>query len=404
MAVVEERRARRAEHKPAGADGAGRRAHKFQVPEVLFGVGLLAEVGEVLRRRGWERPMIVTDEGLLEAGWPDVAKAYMAEAGLSITLWHGVTPNPKDHEVEAGLEVFLASGADVLVALGGGSCIDAAKAVALLSGNGGGIRDYEGVDRVSRPLPPAIMVPSTGGSGADVSQFCVVTDTTRRRKLTIAGRALVPEVSLTDPVLLTTMDAALAAHSGLDALSHAVEAYVSLACDFLSAPYALAAVRGIAANLVASVDDPADIAAKEAVARASLQAGIAFSNALLGATHAISHQIGGLLDLAHGMLNAILLPHVVRFNAQTCPERYVAVAAAMGLDPSGNPSDVAAALADHLELLAAKLGVPDGLGAVGVRPEHLDVFAQGALSDVYMTTNPRPVGADDVRDICTAAL
>ncbi len=386
------------------ADDAGTRAHKFQVPEVIFGIGTLDEVGGVLRRRGWDRPMVVSDESVSAAGWPDRAVRSMAAVGLDAAVWRGVTPNPKDYEVDLGLDAFFDCGADVLVAVGGGSCIDAAKAIALLSGNGGQICSYGGIDQAVAPIPPMVMLPSTGGSGADVSQFCVVTDTARMTKVTIAGRALVPDVSLTDPVLLTTMDAEVAAHTGIDALSHAIEAYVSLASDFLTAPHAMAATRGMAKWLLRSVEDPGDLVAKEGVARASLQAGMAFSNALLGATHAISHQIGGLSDLPHGLLNAILLPHVVRFNAEVCAVRYKEVAVGLGLDAGDDPSDAAAAVADHIELLAAKLGIPYGLSAVGVKEEHIESFVAGALSDVYMTTNPRPVGADDVRDICLAAL
>jgi len=378
---------------------------KFLIPETIFGVGSLAEVGDAVRRAGGSRALVVTDPGVLAAGWVDRALPHLAAAGLSWQVWSGVTPNPKDTEVEAGFECYLESGGDVLVAIGGGSPIDAAKAIAVLSGNGGRILDYEGIDTIAKPIPPMVMVPSTGGSGADVSQFCVITDTGRRLKATIAGRALVPDISVTDPSLLTTMPPELTAHTALDALSHGIEAYVSKAASFLSDGHALAAIRGVLDHLLPSIDDPADLRAREGIARASLQAGIAFTNALLGATHAIAHQIGGYLELPHGLLNAILLPHVMRFNAATHPDRFVGVAAAMGVETARLTAfEAAEAAVASVQRMREKVGIPAGLGKVGVRREHLPRFAENAMHDVYLTTNPRAVSKDDVERICLAAL
>jgi alcohol dehydrogenase class IV len=380
------------------------RVSKFVIPEVIFGVGTLAEVGGAVRRVGGHRPMLVSDPGVLAAGWVERALPHLADVGVQSRLWHDLTSNPKDFEVEAAFESYRENGCDALLAIGGGSCIDVAKAVAVLSGNGGRILDYEGIDRATRPIPPMVMVPTTGGSGADVSQFCVVTDTARGLKATIGGRALVPEISLTDPVLLTTMPAELTAHTGLDALSHAIESCVSEACDFLSKGHALAAIEALARHLPRAVQDPYDLDAREAIARASLQAGLAFSNALLGATHAIAHQIGGALDLPHGLLNAILMPHVMRFNAQTHAERYVDVARALGVDIEDlGPTAAAEAAIARVESLARALEIPPGLRSLKVNPADFDRFAVNALRDAYITTNPRPVTEGDVRYICLAA-
>jgi 1,3-propanediol dehydrogenase len=379
--------------------------NKFLIPETIFGVGSLAEVGEAVRRAGGTRVLLVSDPGVMAAGWVDRAVPHLDAAALEYQVWSGVTPNPKDHEIEAGFQVYQDSGCDVLVAIGGGSCIDAAKAIAVLSGNGGKILDYEGIDAVVRPIPPMVMVPSTGGSGADVSQFCVITDTVRRLKCTIAGRALVPDISLTDPTLLTSMPADLSAHTALDALSHGVEAYMSKASNFLSDVHAQAAIRGVLDHLLVTLDDPADLCAREGIAKASLHAGMAFTNALLGATHAIAHQIGGFLDLPHGLLNAILLPHVMRFNAATDPERFVGVATAMGVETARlHPREAAEAAIEVVESLREKVGVPSGLHQVGVRPPDIGRFAENALNDVYITTNPRTVSKEDVDQICRAAL
>jgi len=232
----------------------------------------------------------------------------------------------------------------------------------------------------------------------------VVTDTRHRIKATIGGRALVPDISLTDPELLITMSSELTAHTGLDALSHAIESSVSEASDFLSKGHALAAIRGIAEFLPVAVQDPLDLSAREGMARASLQAGLAFSNALLGATHAIAHQIGGALDLPHGLLNAILMPHVMRFNAGTHAERYVDVAAALGVATDGLDAATAAERAiERVEELSRALEIPGGLHDIGVDPADFDRFAANALRDAYIATNPRPVTEGDVRRICVAA-
>jgi alcohol dehydrogenase class IV len=380
------------------------RVSKFVIPEVIFGVGTLSEVGRAVRRVGGRRPMLVSDPGVLAAGWVERATPYLTDVGVDWRLWHDLTPNPKDVEVQAAFESYVESGCDALLAIGGGSCIDLAKAVAIVSGNGGQILDYEGIDRARSLIPPMVMVPTTGGSGSDVSQFCVVTDTKRHLKATIGGRALVPEISLTDPELLTTMSAELTAYTGIDALSHAIESAVSEACDFLSKGLALDAIRGIVEHLPAAVEDPLDLTAREGMARASLQAGMAFTNALLGATHAIAHQIGGALDLPHGLLNAILLAHVMRFNAETHADRYVDVAAALGIRTDELDASSAAERAiERVEALNRALEIPSGLHDIGVDPADFDTFAQGALRDAYIATNPRPVSQDDVRRICVAA-
>jgi len=381
------------------------RVSKFVIPEIIFGIGTLAEVGGAVRRVGGRRPMLVSDPGVLAAGWVERAMPHLADVDVDPRLWHDLTPNPKDVEVQAAFELYLESGCDALLAIGGGSCIDLAKAVAILSGNGGHILDYEGIDQATSPIPPMVMVPTTGGSGSDVSQFCVVTDTRNQFKATIGGRALVPDISVTDPEVLTTMSSELSAHTGMDALSHAVESAVSEACDFLSRGHALAAIEGIVEHLPVAAQDPLDLTAREGMARASLQAGMAFTNALLGATHAIAHQIGGALDLPHGLLNAILLPHVMRFNAETHAERYVDVARALGVatDDAYDAGTAAERAIDRVEELSRSLEIPAGLRDLGVDPADFGRFAPNALRDAYIATNPRPVSEDDVRRICIAA-
>jgi alcohol dehydrogenase len=382
---------------------------KFLVPDVIFGVGVLSEVGQAARRQGAVHVLVVSDRGVGEAGWTGEVLGHLAEAGVSAQLWDGLTPNPKDHEVAAGCAAYLAGGCDVLVAVGGGSCIDAAKAIAVLAtqanqDSASGITSFAGVGKVTGPLPPTVMVPTTGGSGSDVSQFCVVTDTTRRLKVTIGARALVPDISVTDPRALTTVPHDITAYTAIDVLSHAIESYVSLAASFLTDTHALAAIRGACEHLLPALDRPGDLRPREGLARASLQAGLAFSNALLGATHAISHQLGGLTDLPHGLLNAILLPHVMEFNAAVATGRLADVAGAMGLRTGlMTPHEAADAAIQTVRAFAGKAGLPTTLREIGVECSQLDRVARGALRDAYIVTNPRPVGEADARAICQAA-
>jgi 1,3-propanediol dehydrogenase len=381
------------------------RTVKFHAPEIVFGIGSLQEAAYAALRLGATRPMLVTDSGLMEAGWNRELETYLNDCGLTPTVWSELTPNPKDHEIAAGHEVYCERDCDVLIALGGGSVIDAAKGLALLATNGGSILDYEGVDRAGKPIPPMVMIPSTSGTGADVSQFCIVTDTARGTKITILGRSMVPDVTVIDPRLLTTMPEWLNAATGLDALTHGIEAFVSLGHNPLTDDHALRAVGLVTHNLVRTIADPHQMDARTVMAQASLEAGLAFTNAILGAAHAMSHQVGGLLDLPHGVINGVLLPHVIRFNATTDPRPYVEIARAIGLEEHrGTPEEAALAVADRVERLAREVGVPSGLRALGVRETDLDRLAELALRDACMSTNPREASHREMVDLYRAAL
>lgn len=378
---------------------------KFHAPEIVFGFGSLAEAGFAAARLGARRPFVVTDPGICEAGWVDELTAYLRDARLHPVIWSAVTPNPKDHEVRAAYERYVASEADVIIGIGGGSVMDAAKGVAILSGNAGDILDFAGVDQVTRPIPPMLMIPSTSGTGADVSQFCIVTDTERSVKITIMGRALVPDISVTDPRLLVTMPEDLNAATGLDALTHGVESFVSLAHNPLADSHALNAVGLVCRHLRTTMTSPRDEHARAKMAQASLEAGLAFTNAILGATHAMSHQVGGLLDLPHGVVNGVLLPHVIRYNARATPARYLDLAGAAGLDVDGADGEKAAELlAEHVRRLADDVGVPSGLRALGVSEDDIPQLARTTLDDACLTTNPRTASEEEIVTLFREAL
>lgn len=381
------------------------RLSKFHAPEIVFGEGSLSEAAHAAARLGARRPFVVTDPGVMDAGWPAELLAQLTAAGLAPQVWCDLTPNPKDHEIEAGYQRYLESGCDVVLGIGGGSVIDAAKGVALLAANGGRILDYEGIDRISHPIPPLIMMPTTSGTGADVSQFCIVTDTERHTKITIMGRALVPDVSVVDPRLLVTMPEWLNAATGLDALTHGIEAFVSLAHGPLTDHHALQAISLVNSNLAETMLRPRNADARSLMAQAALEAGLAFTNAILGATHAMSHQVGGMLDLPHGVVNGVLLPHVIRFNGADSPERFVPIAQAMGLDLRGAPATEAVYLvAEAVRELGDEVGVPKGLSSLGVTDADIPRLAQLTLGDACLTTNPRGASSEDIESLFRAAM
>lgn len=385
--------------------GAAFQLAKFHAPEIVFGPGSLAELGHCALRVGARRPFLVTDPGIEETGWVDEAVGHLRLAGLRPVVWDRVTPNPKDYEIEAAYQQYMTSAADVIIAVGGGSCIDAAKGVAILAGNGGTILGYAGVDKVVQPIPPLVMAPSTSGTGADVSQFAVITDTTQHTKITIISRTLVPEISVIDPRLLITMPDDLNAATGLDALTHAIEAYVSRAHNRLTDHHALQAAHLITDNLRATILEPKKAEPRIAMAQGALEAGMAFTNAILGITHAMSHQVGGLLDAPHGVLNGVLLPHSIRFNATTDPSRYVPLAAAVGIDVWRKPAEeVAELLAVRVRRLADDVGVPRGLADLGVTEANIPALARTTLNDACLATNPRDADAGDVESLFRQAL
>ncbi|GAA3962297.1 iron-containing alcohol dehydrogenase [Gordonia caeni] len=381
-----------------------RRVTKFHTPEILFGPGALAEAANAVAALGVSRPLVVSDRRLAETEWFSRLLADLRGRGLTPAAYLDVTPNPRAEEVIAGRSAYGEHRADGLVALGGGSVIDTAKGVAVLAANGGHILEYEGIDKAVQSLPPLVAVPSTAGSGADVSQFCIINDTERRTKVTIVGRTLVPNVAVIDPVLVTTAPSAVIAQAGMDALTHCVEAFVSLARGRLTDALAVESLTGVWTNLERLVHDPADEQAGTEMSLAALRAGMAFTNAILGATHAMSHPVGGYCDAPHGTVNSVLLPHVIRYNAQVCAEDFAELAAAVGLPASGSARSVADGLAEAVAGLAERVGMPATLSPLGVRAADLDLLTERALSDSCMLTNPRRPEAAGILDVYREAL
>lgn len=379
---------------------------KFVAPEFVYGAGAVDLAGRYAQNLGMRRVLVVTDPGVAEAGWAGVAVESLARSGLETTLFDQVSPNPRDTQVMLGAERFREHGCDGIVAVGGGSPMDLAKGVGIVCSNNRHVLEFEGVDNVPRPSPPLVCIPTTAGSSADVSQFAIITDTGRKVKIAIVSKTVVPDAALIDPAATITMDRELTANTGLDALTHAVEALVSNANSPVTDLLALEAVRRIARGLPGAIDRPDDIQARSEQMLGSLYAGMAFSNAILGAVHAMAHSLGGLLDLPHGQCNAILLDAVVAMNFPAAPARYRRFGQALGADiPEAMPDDEARdAIIDALRALKRRVGVTGTLSQLGVRPEDIARLAQHALADPCMATNPLALDRDDVERLFQSAL
>lgn len=378
---------------------------KFVAPEFVFGIKARHRVGQYARNFGARRVLVVTDPGVAAAGWLEDVLAVLDAAGLASEVYQGVSPNPRDSEVRAGAEFYRSRACDVIVALGGGSAIDCAKGIGIMATNPNDILAYEGIDNIETPTSPLICIPTTAGTSADLSQFCIITDLIRRVKIAIVSKAAVPDVALVDPETTLTMAPYLTACTGIDALVHAMEAFVSTASSPVVDVHALAAARLIADNLLATIETPDSLVHREQMMLASLQAGLAFSNASLGAVHATSHSLGGFLDRPHGESNALMLEHVIRFNYPNAAERYDAFAGALGIDLGGlTGTRRRDALIDWVRQLRWNCGVREGLGARGVSRGDIDDLAGFAVRDPCIVTNPRRASRADVRVVYEEAL
>jgi alcohol dehydrogenase class IV len=379
------------------------RLRKFILPEIVYGPGALQLAGQHTRNFGGTRILLVTDEGVAAAGWSGRVTASLDEAGIDHVVFSAVTPNPKDHEVMRGADVYAQNGCDLILAVGGGSPMDAAKGIGIVVGNGGHILDFEGVDAVPNPGPPLIFIPTTAGTSADVSQFAIITDTARGVKIAIISKMVIPDIALVDPETTVTMPPALTAATGMDALCHAFEAYVSTNASALTDMAALQAVRLIATHLVPAQASPTAMAHRDPMMMASLTAGLAFSNASLGLVHAMAHSLGGALGLAHGECNALLLEKVVAFNFEAATQKYIQLADAFGIPPlSDDPEATRTALTGRIKALRRRLGIEQGLKAMGVAADDLAHLASSAHADPCLATNPRPASVEEIESLFAA--
>ncbi len=379
---------------------------KFVTPEFIFGTGAASLAGRYVHNLSARKALVVSDPGVMASGWADRVCQSLDEYGIGYTLYVDVSPNPRDTQVMAGAARYEEKGCDSIVAVGGGSAIDLAKGVGIVHSNQQHILEFEGADNVLLPGPPLVCIPTTAGSSADVSQFTIITDTSRNVKIAIVSKTVVPDAALIDPALTTTMDHELTAHTGLDALTHAIEAYVSNANSPVTDLFALEAIRRISKYLPAAMERGNDLEARAGMMLGSLYAGIAFSNAILGAVHAMAHSLGGLKDLPHGVCNAVLLDHVINFNFDSAKERYLEVGTAMGaeLAPGMSQGEQKKAVLDAVRALKRKAGVNVRLSDLGVTRDDLAPLARHAVSDPCLATNPISATAEELELLYAQAL
>ena len=378
----------------------------FFIPAVnIMGIDCLEEAMGAIAGLGLRKALIVTDQGLAKAGVAERIAGMLAMRDIDSVVFDGAKPNPSIANVEAGLAVLRREHCDCVVSLGGGSPHDCAKGIALCATNGGRISDYEGVDRSSKPQLPLIAINTTAGTASEMTRFCIITDEARHVKMAIVDRNVTPILSVNDPALMVAMPKGLTAATGMDALTHAIEAYVSTAATPITDACALKAVTLISDNLRQAVADGSDLKARENMAYAQFLAGMAFNNASLGYVHAMAHQLGGFYDLPHGVCNAVLLPHVQRFNAKVSAARLRDVAKAMGMKVCGlDAQQGAGAAISAIEHLAAAIGIPAGLAALGAKVDDVPLLAANALKDACGLTNPRPASQAEIEAIFKAAF
>ena len=379
----------------------------FYIPTVsLMGVGAHKELGKRITTLGTKRPLIVTDKGITAAGLTKrIVDLIKEDTGIEVVVFEDTVPNPTDHNVRDGLEVFKGNKCDMIISLGGGSPHDCGKGIGILATNGGAIQDYEGIDKSAKAMPPFIAVNTTAGTASEMTRFCIITNTKRKVKMAIVDWRVTPDVAINDPLLMVGMPPSLTAATGMDALTHAVEAYVSTIATPVTDTCALKAISLISQNLRAAVANGKDLGARDQMAYAEYLAGMAFNNASLGHVHAMAHQLGGFYDLPHGVCNAILLPHVQRFNLIAKVDRFVDIAEAMGEVVDGLSERAAAEEAlDAIRTLSRDVGIPSGLKELGVKKEDLSTMAKNAQKDACGLTNPRRPTLEDVVEIYASAM
>ncbi len=375
---------------------------QFNVPAtLLIGAGASRELAPQLARLGLARVLLVTDAFMVASGVAARFGHALKQAGIAMELFAGVQPDPTDENVRQGLQAYRRAGCEAVVALGGGSPIDAAKAVAIMTANAEPLAQYQGYHKVPRAGVPLFVIPTTAGTGSEVTKVAVITDTARDVKMMMLDRHLLPTVALVDYELTLTMPPALTAHVGVDTLTHGLEAYVSSRATALTDPIALTCIRLVAEHLENAWREPANCAAREGMMLAATLGGMAFSNSSVALVHGMSRPIGAVFHVPHGLSNALLLPAVTRFSVAGAPDRYAEAAKTMRLcAPEASTATACAALVRGLEGLNARLEVPRLRDCRGVERAKFEAslgkMAADALASGSPQNNPVVPSAEEI--------
>ncbi|HEV2527422.1 MAG TPA: iron-containing alcohol dehydrogenase [Thermomicrobiales bacterium] len=365
---------------------------RFVVPtDIRFGPGVVTELAGAIAPYG-DRVLIVTDAGVRTTGLVDRILAPVTEAGASITIFDGVSPNPRDNECQAAAALARDEGITVIVAIGGGSPIDAAKCAAALATNGGTARDWAVPRRLAHDPLPLIAIPTTAGTGSEVTRGAVITDEEHRTKLTVKDDRMAPRLALVDPELTHSVPPHVSAATGIDVLTHAIEAYTGRRSNAISDGLALQAMRLVGAHLVDAVHDGSNAAAREGMMMASLLAGMAFGNADVAAVHCLAEALGGRYDTPHGVANAVMLPVVMRYNAGADPQRHANVADTLGVDiREYGPEEAARLAVTAVADLVRTVGIPALRDLSGIDPLDFPALALTAAANSSTPSNAREI-------------
>ena len=383
-------------------------AQRFILNEVsYFGPGARKELPEVLSRMGVKKALVTSDKGLIKVGTTKMVTDVLDEMGFPYEIYSEIKPNPTVTNVKQGVEAFKASGADCIIAIGGGSSMDTAKGIGIVANNPefGDIVSLEGCAPTKNKSVPIIALPTTAGTGAEVTINYVIIDEERQAKMVCVDPNDIPAVAIVDPELMYSLPKGLTAATGMDALTHAIEGYITKGAWIMSDMYELQAIKMIAENLPIAVEEPTNPVGREGMALAQYIAAQAFSNVGLGLVHGMAHPMGSLHDIPHGVANALLLPTIMEFNMPTRIEKYGIIAQHMGVDTTGmTPEEAAQAAVDAVRALSIRVGIPQHLSEIGITEADIPALAAQAITDVCTPGNPRDVTEAEIIELYKKVL
>ena len=383
-------------------------AQRFILNEVsYFGPGARKELPEVLTRMGVKKALVTSDKGLIQVGTTKMVTDVLDEMGFPYDIYSEIKPNPTVTNVKQGVDAFKASGADCIIAIGGGSSMDTAKGIGIVANNPefGDIISLEGCAPTKNKSVPIIALPTTAGTGAEVTINYVIIDEERQAKMVCVDPNDIPAVAIVDPELMYSLPKGLTAATGMDALTHAIEGYITKGAWIMSDMYELQAIKMIAENLPIAVEEPTNPVGREGMALAQYIAAQAFSNVGLGLVHGMAHPMGSLHDIPHGVANALLLPTIMEFNMPTRIEKYGVIAQHMGVDTAGmTPEEAAQAAVDAVRALSVRVGIPQHLSEIGITEADIPALAAQAITDVCTPGNPRDVTEAEIIELYKKVL
>ncbi|MDU6113876.1 MAG: L-threonine dehydrogenase [Paeniclostridium sordellii] len=381
-------------------------SYAFFMPNIsLMGPGCVKKISEEINSRGLKKALIVCGKRSSKSEEFKGVTDLLEETNIDYVVYPGSQPNPTVKNVMDGVEILKENDCDFVISYGGGSPHDCAKGIALVATNGGNIKDYEGINKSKKPQLPLISINTTAGTASEMTVFSIITDEDRHVKMAIVDKNVTPILAVNDPELMVSMPKSLTAATGMDALTHAVEAYVSTAATPVTDACAQKAIELISQHLRDAVEDGTNMEARDMMAYAEYLAGMAFNSASLGYVHAIAHQLGGFYNLPHGVCNAILLPEVQEFNSRVSSNRLKDIAKFMGVDTSDmSDEEGAKSCINAIRKLSSDVGIPSGLKELGVKAEDFDTLADNALKDACGLTNPIKATHQDVKYILSKAM